>query len=56
MFRYVPVHPVFLKERYSDVPFNVGLFSWRPDGQLTLYMSYYRDDARAFGRAMGKLF
>jgi esterase/lipase superfamily enzyme len=55
MFRYALVHAAFLKKRYSDVPFNIGLFSWPSDGQL---MSYYRDrdDARTTGRAMGKAF
>ena len=56
MFRYALVYAAFLKERYSDVPLDIGSFSWPSDGQLIPYMSYYRDDARASGRAMGKAF
>ena len=56
MFGNALVYAAFLKEPYSDVPFNTGLFSWPSDGQLIPYMSYYRDDARASGRAMGKAF
>ena len=38
MFGNALVYATFLKERYSDVPFNIGLFSWPSDGQLIHYM------------------
>jgi esterase/lipase superfamily enzyme len=57
-FRNALAHAALLKERYSDVPFNMVLFSWPSDGQMIPYMSYYRDrdDARASGPAMGRAF
>jgi esterase/lipase superfamily enzyme len=56
MFGNALVYATFLKERYSDVPFNIGLFSWPSDGQLIPYMSDYRDrdDARGSGRRWEK--